>query len=99
MEIDKSQLSYSWEDMADLTHASQVEIFGWCSCEGNEDQTPYKDCPRQWYTKDYLCPDCDSNIVITTKSDELKDRKCMECNGELILMSSTEVNKEKLWTR
>lgn len=42
--LDPSQLSYSWGDMADLTHATQVEIFGWCGCEDSEPQ--YDDCPK-----------------------------------------------------
>lgn len=41
--IDRSQLSYSWADMAGLTHATQVEIFSWCGCEDGERQ--YDDCP------------------------------------------------------
>jgi hypothetical protein len=46
MNIDKSQLSYSWEEMAKLTHVTQVDIFNWCSCEEQE-QFPYDDCPRE----------------------------------------------------
>lgn len=42
--IDRSQLSYSWADMAGLTHATQVEIFNWCGCEDGERQ--YDDCPQ-----------------------------------------------------
>jgi len=42
---DPSQESYSWQDMAELTHASQVEKFNWCECEQQE-QFPYDDCPR-----------------------------------------------------
>lgn len=41
-----SQLSYSWREMADLTHKTQVEIFNWCGCEDNEgNENPYSDCP------------------------------------------------------
>lgn len=43
---DLSQKSYSWEDMANLTHATQVETFSWCACEEQE-QFPYDDCPRE----------------------------------------------------
>lgn len=42
-----------------------------------------------WYQKEYLCPDCDSFIVITTKSNELRDRNCFECRGELVLISAS----------
>jgi hypothetical protein len=40
---DKEQLS--WSELAELTHATQVEQFNWCSCEEQE-QFPYDDCPR-----------------------------------------------------
>jgi hypothetical protein len=44
-EQDPSQRSYSWQEMADLTHTTQVELFGWCSCENTEnDDYPYEDC-------------------------------------------------------
>jgi hypothetical protein len=41
---DLSQKSYSWQDMANLNHTNQVEIFGWYSCEEQE-QFPYANCP------------------------------------------------------
>ncbi len=44
--MDKSQESYSWSEMAELTHKKQVEIFGWCGCEEKE-HFPYDDCPRE----------------------------------------------------
>lgn len=37
---------YSWQEMADLTHATQVQIFQWCGCEEQE-EFPYADCPRE----------------------------------------------------
>lgn len=46
MKRDLSQKSCSWQEMADLTHATQVEIFNWCSCEEQE-YFPYVDCPRE----------------------------------------------------
>jgi len=43
-----SQDSFTWSELADLTHSTQVEIFGWCSCEDNEGNTnPYDDCPKE----------------------------------------------------
>jgi len=33
-----------WSDMANLTHASQVELFDFCACEEQE-YFPYDDCP------------------------------------------------------
>ena len=35
----------SWLEVIELTHPKQVERFGWCSCEEQED-FPYSDCPR-----------------------------------------------------
>lgn len=57
MNADKSQGSYYWSELAELTHETQVENFGWCSCEDNEgNENPYADCPRpelathtRWY--------------------------------------------------
>lgn len=38
--------SISWLELAQLTHATQVERFDWCSCEDNEgNENPYTDCP------------------------------------------------------
>jgi hypothetical protein len=51
--IDPSQRSYSWGELADLTHDTQVEIFGWCSCEDNEgNENPYTDCPTKENSND-----------------------------------------------
>jgi hypothetical protein len=38
--------SISWGELAQLTHATQVERFNWCACEEQE-QFPYVDCPRE----------------------------------------------------
>jgi hypothetical protein len=37
--------SISWGELADLTHATQVSQFGFCTCEEQE-YFPYSDCPR-----------------------------------------------------
>jgi len=37
--------SYSWLDLANLTHETQVKEFDFCLCEEQED-FPYKDCPK-----------------------------------------------------
>lgn len=42
--VDPSQRDYSWEEMANLTHETQVETFGWCACE--DDAPMYDDCPK-----------------------------------------------------
>lgn len=58
---DPSQLSYSWGDMANLTHATQVETFGWCACEDtNSDTNPYSDCPTWAQFSSYgICEGCE----------------------------------------
>jgi hypothetical protein len=40
-----SEMSMSWRDIGNLTHETQVEHFGWCSCEEQE-YFPYDDCPK-----------------------------------------------------
>jgi len=37
--------SISWGELAELTHATQVEKFGFCSCE--DAPKVYSDCPRK----------------------------------------------------
>jgi len=38
----------SWLELAELTHATQVERFNFCMCEDNEGQeNPYTDCPTE----------------------------------------------------
>jgi hypothetical protein len=44
-----SEDSISWGELAELTHATQVERFNFCLCEEQE-QFPYEDCPRQKIT-------------------------------------------------
>jgi hypothetical protein len=44
---DSSQGSYSYSEMAELTHTTQVAMFGWCSCEDNAGhENPYPNCPK-----------------------------------------------------
>jgi hypothetical protein len=40
------QDSISWGELAELTHATQVERFGWCSCE-DSGTLVYMDCPEK----------------------------------------------------
>jgi hypothetical protein len=43
-----SEMSISWGELANLTHKTQVEQFGWCWCEDNEGkQNPYDDCIKE----------------------------------------------------
>jgi hypothetical protein len=45
---DLSQESISWGELAELTHATQVERFGWCICEGtNGEGQLADDCPKE----------------------------------------------------
>ena len=46
MLTNEDQASISWGELAELTHATQVERFNWCSCEEQEEY-PYTDCPRE----------------------------------------------------
>ena len=46
IEEDKGEESMSWGEIANLTHATQVERFNWCSCEEQE-YFPYSDCPKE----------------------------------------------------
>ena len=39
----------SYGDLGELTHDTQVAIFGFCGCEDNgndNNESPYGDCPR-----------------------------------------------------
>jgi len=43
-----SEMSISWSELAQLTHKTQVEQFGWCICEGtNGEGQMADDCPRE----------------------------------------------------
>jgi hypothetical protein len=35
-----------WSEIAELTHKTQVEKFGFCTCEEQE-YFPYEDCPQK----------------------------------------------------
>lgn len=40
--------SISWSELAELTHVTQVEQFGFCTCEDLEPhEYPYADCPKE----------------------------------------------------
>jgi hypothetical protein len=37
-----------WSEVAELTHKTQVEQFGFCLCEDNQgNENPYNDCPKE----------------------------------------------------
>lgn len=58
------QDSISWAELAELTHATQVERFNFCLCEEQE-QFPYEDCPRQEIT-----PEIDDLIKMEEEASE-----------------------------
>lgn len=43
--------SISWSELAELTHATQVERFGWCMCE-DSGTFNYTDCPKEGESDD-----------------------------------------------
>ena len=45
-----SEKSISWGELAELTHATQVERFNFCTCEVDE-YRPYDDCPKEGENK------------------------------------------------
>ena len=61
--------SISWGELAQLTHATQVEQFNFCLCEEQE-QFPYEDCPQQ-------CELCGRN-----DRGDLLDGMCRQCNPD-----------------
>ena len=45
-DLEPYELAMSWSELAQLTHRTQVERFGFCMCEDNEgNENPYSDCP------------------------------------------------------
>jgi hypothetical protein len=44
-----SQESYTWSELAELTHATQVKLFNFCLCEDLDEgqEAPYADCPTK----------------------------------------------------
>ena len=51
-----TQESITWSELSELTHATQVEKFNFCTCEDNEGkENPYADCPAK-------CADCKTAI-------------------------------------
>lgn len=52
----------------------------------------------RWYKKAYVCTICDGLIEITTKSNLLQDKSCMECQGNLTLLSVEDATIESTTT-
>jgi len=46
-EVEEYDGTISWGELAQLTHKTQVERFGWCICEGTDGEGQLaEDCPR-----------------------------------------------------
>ena len=59
------QESISWGELAELTHVTQVEKFGWCLCEDSEqNEFPYDDCPKECIecARTFIEPEHDSDV-------------------------------------
>jgi hypothetical protein len=57
----------TWSEVAELTHATQVEKFNWCSCEEQE-EFPYADCPRPTITIKINCNGDEYELINYLKS-------------------------------
>ena len=67
--------SLSYQELSELTHETQVERFNWCECEEQEN-FPYKDCPRVFTVFDMVCPDCDCFITQITSREPFANCSC-----------------------
>jgi len=53
-----------------------------------------------WFKWDYVCPDCDSHIEMTSESDgHSHDSYCLKCAGDLVLMSVLDVTIPSIPTK
>ena len=73
-----TQESISWAELAELTHATQVEKFNFCTCEDNEgNENPYKDCPVEK-------PYDRVGAIIAYETGELEEDKIIELFQHLV---------------
>ena len=62
----------SWSELAELTHKTQVEQFGFCICEDTEPhEHPYEDCPKG-QTMGYE-PPLEDDIALGKDEEEIED--------------------------
>jgi len=55
---------------------------------------------QTWFKWDYVCPDCDSNIEMTIKTNgRSHSETCPKCNGVLVLMSVVDVTIPSIQTK
>jgi len=89
-----SQESISWGELAELTHATQVEIFNWCSCEELDQKgqiPPYRDCPNpKFIMYEMVCPDCDCLISQITRREPYE---LCSCGGQYTLITEKEIEE------
>ncbi len=69
--------SISWAELAELTHATQVERFGWCICEDPEQGQLAEDCPKR-------CDNCQENLATYTGVMTIKGEiaLCESCHND-----------------
>lgn len=77
METDMSQESISWAELAELTHDTQVERFGWCICEDPEQGQLNEGCPKR-------CDNCQENLATYTGVMTIKGEiaLCESCHND-----------------
>lgn len=65
--------SISWGELAELTHATQVERFGWCICEDTDGQGQLADdCP----VGEGECDKCANSYDLSSR-----DNRCGNCGN------------------
>jgi len=95
MTEDRSQDSISWGELAELTHATQVERFGFCSCEDNEgNDNPFSDCPKATYhgITQATCLNC-GRVTLDISALEIMndlDPTCTACGFHLTAWHTAE---------
>lgn len=68
-----------WSDLAELTHATQIEQFNFCMCEDNEGQeNPYNDCPKSMNT----CYECSEDYPSNETEWTDKGYRCEWCKND-----------------
>lgn len=70
----------SWEELANLTHATQVERFGWCICEDPEQGQLAEDCPI------FYCGTCKSDLI------GLPDGEYTDQDGRIFCPTTDEIH-------
>ena len=81
----QNQESISWGELAELTHATQVEKFGFCSCE--DAPKAYSDCPRKRSEIDDLV---DSYVNTLKDGQDGHDADALDLVQQIIAMGGEE---------